>query len=98
MVIFRRRNVRCLERRISDIQRPCRSSLTQTSAIFCVRTRRLGAMIGTLNLRRQRSKCDDTVAVGEIVNVLDSVLDRWGSRDLWRYLRNAFFDVLLLFV
>ena len=55
-------------------------------------------MIGTLNLRRQRSKCDDTVAVGEIVNVLDSVLDRWGSRDLWRYLRNAFFDVLLLFV
>ena len=55
-------------------------------------------MIATLKLVRTRSRCDVTVAVGEVVEVLNNTLNRWGSRDLWRYIRNAFFIVLLLFV
>ena len=55
-------------------------------------------MLATLKKRRARSRCDDTVAVGEIVETLNETLQGWGSRDLWRYIRNAFFIVLLLFV
>ena len=52
--------------------------------------------MATLSLVRARSRCDGTVAVGEVVEVINNTLKCWGARDLWRYIRNAFFIVLLL--
>ena len=47
---------------------------------------------------RLETAAHDTVAVGEVVEVLNNTLNSWGSRDLHKYIRNAFFIVLLLFV
>ena len=47
------------------------------------------SMVSTLKAKTRR-KCDFSLPVGELVNCLNKALDRFGSRDLLRYMRQSF--------